>query len=132
MAAIGQISFENSNSNLSRSVSLSILNRDGEELDFHAKIKQPIELMIPRDPNTVHSLFDWEYVNVSNQTTRIFDYHSIILKRPSSLAISIHLELRPSDYMPAYLLVHRFDLAPQINATISLIDGWTLLCPGSE
>ncbi|CAF4387655.1 unnamed protein product, partial [Adineta steineri] len=41
------------NTNLSRSVSLSIIDQNGNEVSFEANQNNPIQLIIPRDPNVL-------------------------------------------------------------------------------
>ena len=42
-----------SNTNLSRSISLSILDQNGNEISIQTNLSHPIEIIIPRDPNLI-------------------------------------------------------------------------------
>ena len=116
-----------SNTSLSRSVSLTIFDKYGEnEVGIETNLSQPIEWIIPHDPNLIlppmafqnvttishHQLFHLHYVNIT-----------------SRLSISVHLEIRPLNRSIGYLLIYKFDQIPQLNSSINQIDGWTLLCP---
>ncbi len=49
LASADQSKFQ-SNTNLSRSMSLTILNENGDEVLIETNFTHPIELIIPRDP----------------------------------------------------------------------------------
>ncbi|CAF0882123.1 unnamed protein product [Adineta steineri] len=92
-----------SNTNLSRSVSLSIIDQNGNEISFKANENNSIKLIIPRDPNLVI---------------------------PSiSLPISVHFEIHSLNTNLAYLFIYKFDQTPLLNSSINIIDGWTMFCP---
>lgn len=131
MAIVGQSPW-NTNTHFSRSISLSLVDSNGTEIPFHVTREEPIELFIPRDPNSVLAVLDWEYVNLSNGTNQTFKYHSINLKRSGDLTVSVHLELRPVDRTRHYWLFYRLNAPPQINETVFLFDEWSVLCPQSK
>ena len=111
--------------NLSRSISFSLIDQNGTDIEFIADENDPIELIIPRDPNAISSLLDWQPVKAENRTS---SFHAINLTRDAQLTVSVHLELRPSDRRQAYWLIYRFNDPPEP----SLIDGWSLFCPHSK
>ncbi|CAF4314113.1 unnamed protein product, partial [Adineta steineri] len=123
-------SFEDfQNTNLSRSISLSIIDQNGNEVSFEANQNNPIQLIIPRDPNVLIPSMYLQNVTSINSTINnlVFNYHYINIT--SSLPISIHFEIHSLNRSLAYLFIYKFDQAPQLNSSINLIDGWTLFCP---
>ena len=125
-----------SNTNLSRSISLSILDRNGNSLSIPTTFSQPYRFLIPRDPNMLIPSMIKQNLTSFNQTPHqlIFNLHHIDLQQTEHLSISVHIQIQPlnlSSRIPAYLLIYRFDQTPQLNTTVQLIDGWSLLCPAS-
>jgi hypothetical protein len=120
------------NTNLSRSLALSVLDTSGNELAISADRDHPIELIIPRDPNLVMPPMAMQNVTSMNASPhrRLFNLHFSNIT--SALPISVHFEMQPLDVILGYLLIYRFDSGPQLNSSVHLIDGWTLLCPSSE
>jgi hypothetical protein len=125
-------SHSNGDTNLSTSVSLSLIDKYGNDILINASIEEPIEFIIPRDPNTIGSTINWEYVSTSNGTNRSFNLHSVNLVRNNKLDVSVHFEIRPINKSAAYWFIYKFDGGPQINSSMNLIDGWTLFCPPSK
>ncbi|CAF1529483.1 unnamed protein product, partial [Adineta steineri] len=117
------------NTNLSRSISLSIIDQNGNEVSFQAHQDNPIQLIIPRDPNVLIPSMYLQNVTSINSTTNnlLFNYHYINIT--SSLPISVHFEIRSLNKSLAYLFIYKFDQTPQLNSSINLIDGWTMFCP---
>ncbi|CAF4146964.1 unnamed protein product, partial [Adineta steineri] len=117
------------NANLSRSIALSIIDQNGNEVSFEANQNNPIQLIIPRDPNILIPSMYLQNVTSINSTINnlVFNYHYINIT--SSLPISIHFEIHSLNRSLAYLFIYKFDQAPQLNSSINLIDGWTLFCP---
>ena len=111
-----------------RSVSLSIVDENGNEAIVRATSDQPIELIIPRDPNLVLPPMTW--VNVSSKHTtaphgQTYNLHFVDLVSHGKSA-ALHFEMRPSDTRLGYLLIYRFD------RSIGLVDGWTRFCPSND
>ncbi|CAF3869870.1 unnamed protein product, partial [Adineta steineri] len=119
------------NTNLSRSVSLSIIDQNGNEVSFEAHQDNPIQLIIPRDPNVLIPSMYLQNVTSTNLTINnlLFNYHYINIT--SSLPISVHFEIHSLNKSLAYLFIYKFDQTPQLNSSINLIDGWTIFCPFS-
>ena len=118
-----------SNTNLSRSVALSLFDSDGRELATTTDQDHRIEMIIPRDPNVAipsMALQNVTFIDAS-PNRQLFNLHFVNIT--SQLPISLHLEMRPLNPSIAYLFVYRFDTAPQLNSTVNLIDGWTAFCP---
>ena len=114
--------------NLSRSLSLTFLNGNGEEIDLPS---QSIELFIPRDPDLILpplTLQNVSFISTSinrSSNNRQFNLHQISLKSSASL----HLEISPLDRNRSYLLIYRFDAIPQLNSSINQTDGSTVFFP---
>ncbi|CAF0990631.1 unnamed protein product [Adineta steineri] len=117
------------NTNLSRAISLSIIDQNGNEVSFQAHQNNPIQLIIPRDPNLLIPSMYLQNVTSINSTINnlLFNYHYINIT--SSLPISVHFEIHSLNRSLAYLFIYKFDQTPQLNSTINLIDGWTMFCP---
>ncbi|CAF4365159.1 unnamed protein product, partial [Adineta steineri] len=117
------------NTNLSRSVSLSIIDQNGNEVSFEAHQNNTIQLIIPRDPNILIPSMYLQNVTLINSTINnlLFNYHYINIT--SSLPISVHFEIHSFNRSLAYLFIYKFDQTPQLNSSINLIDGWTIFCP---
>jgi hypothetical protein len=117
------------NTNLSRSLSLTILDRHGNEVSIQ---NQSIELIIPRDPNLVIPSMALQNVTSFNSTPhyQLFNLHFVNITFDRS--ISVHFEMHPLNTSLGYLFIYKFDNSPQLNSSINQIDGWTLFCPSSE
>jgi len=83
-----------SNTNLSRSLSISILDEKGNEIPFETTSSNPIEFFIPRDPN-----LRTPPMILTNET-----FHSLNLT--TDLPISIHFEIQANF---SYRFVYKFD-----------------------
>jgi len=81
------------NTNLSRSLSISILDEKGNEIPFETN-SNPIEFFIPRDPN-----LRIPRMILTNET-----FHSLNLT--TDLLISIHFEIKANF---SYRFVYKFD-----------------------
>ncbi|UJR09075.1 hypothetical protein I4U23_013322 [Adineta vaga] len=120
-----------SNTNLSRSVALTFVDNNGNEIPFSTNRSTPIKVIIPRDPSIIISSMYLQNVTTSvNKTTSdhvLFHLHYINIT--SSLSISVHFEIRSLNESLGYLFIYKFDQAPQLNSSIKSIDGWTMFCP---
>ncbi|CAF1341570.1 unnamed protein product [Adineta ricciae] len=115
---------DQSNTNLSRSLSFSIFDRNGNELTIQTN--QSIKLIIPRDKNFVLPPMSLQNVTSINSTARnlLFNWHYINLNQlKPNLSVSLHLEMEPLNTSLAYLLVYKFD------SSSNTIAGSTLFCP---
>ena len=115
---------------MSRSISFSIIGSDGNALEIRTDASHPIEIIIPRDEN-----LPIPRMRLQNATSlsllphaQTFNLHFVNLSTLTS-SFSIHLEMHPLNRNRSYLLIYTFDRPPQLNSTISDIDGWSLLCP---
>lgn len=113
---------------------MTLYDSDGKEIPvtLPENTDERIEIRIPRDPSFVIPPMSTENVTSFNQTPHhaIFNLHFVNIT--SDLPISVHIEMKPDNISLAYLFIYRFDQSPQLNSSIEVIDGWTLLCPESE
>ena len=121
-----------SNTNLSRSISLSLFDQYENEIPIQTNLNHSIELIIPRDPNLVIPSMTLQNVTSTNFTlhNQLFNLHFVNITNP--LPISVHFEMHPLNINLGYLFIYKFDSSPQLNSSISLIDGWSILCPSSQ
>lgn len=125
-------SSSSANTKFSTTISLSLLDRHGNNLLVNTSMDEPFKFIIPRDPNTIDSSVNWQYISPGNGTNQSSNnIHSVNIVRNTNLNISVHFEIRPINKSLAYWFVYKFDNAPQVNSSINIIDGWTLLCPSS-
>ncbi|CAF4256679.1 unnamed protein product, partial [Adineta steineri] len=105
------------NTNLSRSISLSIIDQNGNEVSFQAHQENPIQLIIPRDPNVLIPSMYLQNVTSINSTINnlLFNYHYINIT--SSLSISVHFEIHSLNKSLAYLFIYKYDQTPQLNSS---------------
>jgi hypothetical protein len=120
------------NTNVSRSISLSILDQYGNEVLIQTNLSHPIEIMIPRDPNVTIPEMILQNVTSMNSTPHNQLFYLQYLNITSVLSISVHFEMRPLNTSLAYLFIYKFDQTPLLNSSVNLIDGWTLFCPISK
>ncbi|CAF1309622.1 unnamed protein product [Rotaria magnacalcarata] len=118
--------------NLSRSMSLSILDQDKNEISIRTDFDNPIEIIIIRDSNFIIPPMALQNVTSfdSNPHNQLFDLYFINIT--SNLSISIHFEIHPLNNNLSYLFIYKFDNPPLLNSSINQIDGWTVFCPSSE
>ncbi|CAF1386372.1 unnamed protein product [Adineta steineri] len=117
------------NTNLSRSVSLSFVDQNGNEISFKASQNNPIQLIIPRDPNVIIPSMYLQNMTSINSTNNNLLFNYLYINITSSLPISIHFEIHSLNQSLAYLFIYKFDQTPLLNSSISIIDGWTIFCP---
>ena len=111
--------------NLSRIISLTVLDQDGNEVSIQTNSSNPFELIIPRDPNTPIPPMILQDV-LSTSQHQFFNLHYVNIT--STLTISVHLEIQPLDSNVSYLLIYKFDGTPQLTGRNRTIDGWTVFC----
>jgi hypothetical protein len=128
LASFGNVSYE-SNTDLSTSISLSILDQNGNEIPIETNLNNSIEFFIPRDPNIIIPSMIIQNVTSINSTSHNQLFHLHYINITTILTISVHIEIHPLDTNLAYLFIYKFDNIPQLNSSIYEIDGWTLFCP---
>ena len=112
-------------------MSLSIYDSNGNEVPIQSTSNQSIEIIIPRDPNLAIPSMTSQNVTSLSSTPHYQLYNLHFVNITSKLPISVHFQMRPHNISLAYLLIYKFDSSPQLNSSISVIDGWSLLCPSS-
>jgi hypothetical protein len=120
-----------SNTNVSTSLSLSILDEFGNEISVETNQTNPIEIIILRDPNLIISEMILQNVTSNNSTSHNQLFHLHYINITSILSISVHIEMRSLNINLAYLFIYKFDQIPQLNSSMNQIDGWTLFCPSN-
>lgn len=121
-----------SNQNLSRSISLSIFDHNENEIFIQTNPTEPIRMIIPRDPNLIIPPMILQNLTSDNNTIHNYSFYLSYIKITATISISIHFEIHPLDSSLGYLFIYKFDQTPVLNSSISLIDGWTLLCPSGK
>ncbi|CAF1234712.1 unnamed protein product [Adineta steineri] len=123
------------NTNLSRSISLSIVDQSGNDISFNTnENNSTIRLIIPRDSNVVIPSMYLQNVTTTTTTNStnnnlLFSLHYINIT--SSLSVSVHIEIHPLNINLAYLFIYKVNQTPQLNSSINIIDGWTIFCPSN-
>jgi hypothetical protein len=122
------------NTNLSTTLSLSVLDQNGNNVPIRASIDHPFQFIIPRDINMIVSPMALQNVTTINDNhNQIFNLHFVnITQSTSNVTVSLHFEMHPLNTSLGYLLIYRFDNSPQLSSSINQTDGWSLLCPLSE
>ena len=129
--ALGDLNDQSkSYTNFSRSFSLSLLDRDGNEIPIQTNITDSIEFLIPRDPNLIiPPMFRQNVTSLTNEKRELFHFHPINLTQNNpNLTFALHFELHPLNINLSYLLIYQFDHTP----TLSSLDSWTYLCLQGE
>ena len=118
------------NTNVSRSISFSLLDRNGNAVTVQTDPSHPIEIIIPRDENLPVSPMRLQNVTSLSLLAhaQTFHLHFANLSALTS-SFSIHLQMRPLNSHLSYMLIYTFDRSPRLNTSINDIDGWTLFCP---
>lgn len=126
MATAGQSQLP-SPTNLSRSISFSILDRVGNEISpLSNKVNDRTEVIIPRDPNAIIPPMTLQNVTDTTDQHHFFYLHHVALSSLTpNLSVSVHLEMHPLNVTLAYAFIYRFDHSPQMNQ----FDDWTVWCP---
>jgi hypothetical protein len=119
------------NTNMSTTISLTVLDQYENEIPIQATDDQPIEFFIPRDPNLI--LPDMILQNVlSKSSEELFNLSLNRFVINKNLTVSVHFEFRPLNISLGYLFIYKFDKAPQLNSMKNDIDDWDLFCPMSK
>lgn len=113
--------------NLSRSLSFSVFDRNLNEKSIRTNRSNPIELLIARDANFRPPNFYLQNVTELNETKRFFNFHFVNLT--SDVPMSLHFQLKSTNENVSYLLIFSFDRNPQWNLSI---DGSKLFCPSNR
>ncbi|CAF4044663.1 unnamed protein product, partial [Rotaria sp. Silwood2] len=125
------------NINMSRSVSLNLLDSNGTTIPLN-NLSTPIEIIIPRDPNLL--LPPMKLQNVTEQTTltkgnnnRQFSiYYINVTSSIESLTLSTTFEFKSDNLSLGYMVIFRFDAVPILNSTMNQTDGYKFFCPTAQ
>ncbi|CAF1188688.1 unnamed protein product, partial [Adineta ricciae] len=119
--------------NLSRTISLSILDRNGNELSYPTSSNNPYRFVIPRDSNLILPSMVSQNVTSMNsiQQDLLFNLHYVDLSQSNGVSVSVHIEMKPLNPSLGYLLIYKFDSSPVLNSSMSQIDKWSLFCPSN-
>ena len=114
--------------NVSRLVSFSFIDQNGNEVSIETNKSNPFEIIIPRDENLIISGMILQNISLIPENEFVHLHYGNIT---SSFPISIHFEIKPSNISLGYLFIYKFDNLPKLNNSIYDIDGWTLFCPSN-
>ena len=126
-----------SSTNLSTTLSLTILDPNSKEISVETLANQSFELFIPRDPNLTVPPMTLISVTAMNldRHRQLFNLHSVALPKGqwnNNRTVALVIEMHPLNTSHGYLFIYRFDTAPQLTGSVQQIDGWSLFCPSSE
>jgi hypothetical protein len=129
LASYGKSSSQ-TNTNLSTSISLTIVDQNQTEVSIQTTLDNPIEIIIPRDRNLVIPPMILQNMTSTPPHNQTFDLHYVNIT--STLPISVHFQIDPLNTTLSYLFIYKFDKLPILNSSIQQIDGWILFCPWSK
>ena len=129
LASSGSNSNSPASTNLSTSISLSLLDQNGDAISIHTNTKEAIELIIPRDPNVRLPSMTLTNATSSAEHNQSFHLHFVNISRTNNLPVSFHFQMQPPNRSLAYWFIFKFDYVSQLNHSI---DGWSLFCPSSK
>ncbi|CAF1144423.1 unnamed protein product [Adineta ricciae] len=115
--------------NLSRSISLSINDQNGIEMPLETDLSTPIEFFIPRDPYLEIPPMILQNVTSIYSLNRSSSFHFQYLNITNDLPISIHFEIKPLNINLSYLFVYKFDRSSVFDSSLKKVDGWILFQP---
>jgi len=112
-----------SNTNVSRSISLSLLDQYEKEISIQTNSTHTIQIIIPRDPNVIIPPMTLQNVIATTATPhqQLFNLHFVNIINP--LPVSVHFEIHPWNRNLGYLFIYQFDRSPILNSSINQIDG---------
>jgi hypothetical protein len=122
------------NTNLSTSISLSLIDRNDNEILIYASVDHPIEFFIPRDPKLfVPPMILQNVTSMSgDQPFKLHFVNITQLLTNNNVTVSLHFEIRPLNTSLGFLFIHKFDSSPQLDSSTNRTDGWSLFCPSCE
>ena len=116
---------------ISTSMSLTLLDHRGNEVPLVTSADRPIEFIIARDPNIILPAFVRQ--NATDIRNQLFNLHFVnITQANHSTAMSIHILVRPMNINQTYLFIYKLDGIPHLTRSAVNIDGWSPLCPQSK
>jgi hypothetical protein len=129
LAAFGK---SQSKTNLSTSVSLSILDRNGTEIPLETTMDNPFKIIIPRDPNLIIPPMILHNISSSNSIPHHQLFHLHYVNITNTLPMSVHFQIHPLETNLSYLFIYKFDQLPLLNTSLKRTDGWNLFCPSRK
>ncbi|CAM4770288.1 unnamed protein product [Rotaria magnacalcarata] len=132
--AVAGASRSQANTNLSTSISLSLFDLNSNEISIRTSADHSIELLIPRDPNSLIPPMTLQNVT-SMSAVHPFNLYFVNMTQlltNTNLSVSLHFEIRPLNVSLGYLFIYKFDNSPELNSSINQTDGWSLLCPSRK
>ncbi|CAF4543691.1 unnamed protein product [Rotaria socialis] len=132
--AVAGASRSQAKTNLSTSISLSLFDLNSNEISIRTSANHSIELLIPRDPNSLIPPMTLQNVT-SMSSVQPFNLHVVNMTQfltNTNLSVSLHFEIRPLNVSLGYLFIYKFDNSPELNSAINQMDGWSLLCPSNN
>ena len=114
----------------SRSISLSILDENLDEISIIVDDQNPIEIFIPRDPYFLIPPMILNNVTLIDDH-RLFNFHLININN-KHLSISLHFQIHSIKINISYLFIYKFDIPFQLDRLMDQIDGWQVLCSQSK
>lgn len=119
--------------NLSRSMSLSLLDSNGTELKIRTTRNDPFVLFIPHDRTfVIPPMFIQNVTTLSSSSSPVW-FHSHFIRLNRQLNQSVHFEIQPMNENVSYVFLYRFDHSSlMIDGSRQLIDGYTYLCASGQ
>lgn len=117
-------------------ISLTLFDEHGHEIAFQTDTNNPIEIIIPRDPNLrLPPMIRQNVTSIEmNSTAKLFNLHAVTLTSLNNpnLNVSLHIEIQPINVTSTYLFIFKYDSKPVLSSSTNQTDGWTILCPDSK
>ena len=114
----------------SRSLSIVLLDEKGEKISLKINEDDPLELIIPRDPNLfIPPMFSINVTRINQNLARArFYFQTVDFQRTTNdRSVSFHLEMRPSISNRSYLFVYQLGLITSWKQ----FNRWKFFCPQS-
>lgn len=132
MASSGHNGRNESFIGFSYSIGLSFLDQDGNEIVVN-NMREPIEMLIPRDPNLLNN--HYLLVNVSDNSSTSISNASQILRNAFVIYptnASLHIQIKPDNESVGYLTLIKLGSSPILDTLTKMYDFWHILCPNSS
>ena len=113
---------------LSQTISLSLLDEEGNTIQAQTPVDQTVEMIIPRDPS--FRLPPMSLQNVTSIKNDSFDRCLFNLHWIDFISdVIVCSSCRSSSSVEQSFLFDDFDRSPILNSSLSHIDDWSLFCP---
>ncbi|CAF3507643.1 unnamed protein product [Rotaria sordida] len=137
LATAGYNGRTETNTNMSRSVSLSLFDSSGTTIPL-TNLPTPIEIIIPRDPNlllpsmTLQNITAQTTLSKGNNNRQFSIYYINVTSSTKNLTLSATFEFKSDNLLLGYIVVFRFDAVPILNSTMNQTDGYRIFCPTAQ